>query len=273
LAICSINLEFCSDSLNLNIFWTIANNHRIYTKRSNYSRLALDRVQFTAMTVTNSLQSLFEAIASAPNEPELRQKVMARVGDYFCAKRWSLFFTDELPAPEKLQGIYKLALSTDHNPVLRYLVERHAAVHDELILPSGMWKTICPRADHAHVMAGPIVADGRLIGAVGFTRERNDLAFNNQNLADLGAICLHLSTWLVRMRSRPFYASKIGRLTTRELELAELVAKGQTNAEIGATLWITENSVKQALKRMFRKLEVSSRAQMVAKLSAQKIEN
>jgi DNA-binding CsgD family transcriptional regulator len=31
-------------------------------------------------------------------------------------------------------------------------------------------------------------------------------------------------------------------------------------------LWITQNSVKQALKRMFRKLEVSARTEMVAKL-------
>lgn len=57
------------------------------------------------------------------------------------------------------------------------------------------------------------------------------------------------------------------RLTSRELQIADLVAKGPTNAEIGAALWITENSVKQALKRMFRKLEVSSRAEMVACLS------
>jgi hypothetical protein len=35
---------------------------------------------------------------------------------------------------------------------------------------------------------------------------------------------------------------------------------------IGAELWITQNSVKQALKRMFRKLEVSARTEMVAKL-------
>lgn len=220
----------------------------------------------------NSLQFLFKAIASAPNEQELRQNVMAKAGKYFAAKRWSLFFVDELPAPETLQGIYKLAFSTEHNPVLRYLVEHHAAVHDELILPPGIWKTICPRADHAHVMAGPIVGNGRLIGAAGFTRDRNDLAFNAQNLADLGAICLHLSTWLVKVRSQSSKTLRNSCLTPRELEIAELVAKGRTNAEIGATLWITENSVKQALKRMFRKLEVSSRAQMVAQLSAQKIE-
>jgi DNA-binding CsgD family transcriptional regulator len=56
------------------------------------------------------------------------------------------------------------------------------------------------------------------------------------------------------------------RLTARELQIAELVALGRTNAEISSELWITENSVKQALKRMFRKLEVSSRAELVARL-------
>jgi DNA-binding CsgD family transcriptional regulator len=55
-------------------------------------------------------------------------------------------------------------------------------------------------------------------------------------------------------------------LTARELEIAELVAQGLTNGEIAVKLWITQNTVKQALKRMFRKLEVSARAEMVAKL-------
>ena len=56
-------------------------------------------------------------------------------------------------------------------------------------------------------------------------------------------------------------------MTSRELQIAKLVAQGLTNTEIGKTLWIQENSVKQALKRMFRKLQVSSRAEMIAKLS------
>jgi DNA-binding CsgD family transcriptional regulator len=57
------------------------------------------------------------------------------------------------------------------------------------------------------------------------------------------------------------------RLTPREAQIAELVAQGLTSAEIGAALWITENTVKQALKRMYRKLKVSSRAEMVAQIS------
>lgn len=55
-------------------------------------------------------------------------------------------------------------------------------------------------------------------------------------------------------------------LTLREIQIVNLVARGMTNSEIGAELWITQNSVKQALKRIFRKLRVSSRTEMVVKL-------
>lgn len=230
--------------------------------------------------MANSLQSLFRAIAQARDEHELRLHVMVRVSEYFCAQRWGLFFFDRLPlAQPKLEGILKLAASVEHNPVLRYLVEYHAPVHEELLLPPGVWQMICPRSDHAHVMAGPIVSNGQLIGAIGVTRYRGTPAFNARELTDLSALCLHLSTWLATKRSplavplgqsqlTPFNTTDINRLTSREIQIAELVAQGLTNAQIGVALWITENSVKQALKRMFRKLEVSSRAEMVARLSS-----
>lgn len=219
--------------------------------------------------MANSLQSLFQAIAHAEDEHELRLHVMDRVSEYFVAHRCGLFFFDQLPtAGTTIPSILKLAFSIERNPVLRYLVERHAPVHEELVLPPKAWQIICPRFDHGHVMAGPIVSNGRLVGGVGFTRNQANPAFNAQDLADLSALCLHLSTCLVKMRSQPtkFNSLNIDRLTPREIQIAELVAQGLTNAEIGAEIWITENSVKQALKRMFRKLEVSSRAEMVAVL-------
>jgi DNA-binding CsgD family transcriptional regulator len=90
-------------------------------------------------------------------------------------------------------------------------------------------------------------------------------AFDSQNLTDLSGVCLHLSIWATTVRTAaPVFQN--AKLTPRELQIVELVALGRTNAEIGQELWITENSVKQALKRMFRKLEVSSRAEMVAQL-------
>ncbi|MEA5449070.1 LuxR C-terminal-related transcriptional regulator [Leptolyngbya sp. CCNP1308] len=216
-----------------------------------------------------ALQNLFGAIAQTQTEADLRQSVMAALGEYFAARRWMLSFANEIPAIDHTTPrLMRLALSLDYNPVLRYLVKRHTAVHDEVVLPPGVWQTLCPRADHGHVMAGPLVSEGQLVGGVAFTRHRDDGAFDADNLADLGALCLHLSTKLAALRAKQAVGLDCGALTPREAEIVELVAQGLTNKAIGAALWITENSVKQALKRIFRKLGVSSRAEMVAKLAA-----
>lgn len=221
------------------------------------------------MTRKSPLQLLFEAIDQLQDEDELRSQVVPKIGEYFATKRSGIFFFDQLLADRNLQKLLKVALSVEHNPVARYLVERHTPVHEGLVTSPKAWAIICPRPDHWHVMAGPIVNRGQLVGVVGCTRDRSMLAFDTQNLADLSAICLHLSVWTatVRFQQQPF---KSDRLTSRELQIAELVALGRTNAQIGREIWITENSVKQALKRMFRKLEVSSRAEMVAQLAATK---
>jgi DNA-binding CsgD family transcriptional regulator len=117
-------------------------------------------------------------------------------------------------------------------------------------------------------MTGPIVGNGKLMGTINFARVGETPAFNTQDLNNLGAVCLHLSACLAKLRSRPIFREnqRILLLTQREIQIANLVAKGLTNAEIGKELWISQNTVKQALKRMFRKLEVSSRAEMTAQL-------
>lgn len=51
-------------------------------------------------------------------------------------------------------------------------------------------------------------------------------------------------------------------LTEREIEIANLAAKGLTNKEIGEKLFITQNTVKTMLKRVFEKLEINSRAML-----------
>lgn len=217
--------------------------------------------------MTSSLHPLFAAIDQVKDECDLRTNVIPKVGEHFAAQRSSLFFFDQFARIDpKLRKLFEVALSVEHNPVARYLTERHAPVHEGLVTSPKVWQMICPRPDHWHVMAGPIVVHGQLVGAVGCTRDRSMSAFDGQNLADLSGICLHLSVWAATVRSRRMAPQpmKIARLTARELQIVELVALGRTNAEIGTELWITENSVKQALKRIFRKLEVSSRAEMVA---------
>ena len=194
---------------------------------------------------------------------------MTEVGHYFAASRWGLHFRDQVTAvDQEASGIMRLALSLDYNPVLRYVVQRHAAVHDGVILPPGVWQRICPRADHGHVMLGPIVNQNQLMGGIALTRHRQAAPFDANDLADLSALCLHFSMRFATLRSQQSsFGSECDRFTHREAQIANLVAQGLTNKEIGEGLWITENSVKKALKRMFRKLQVSSRAEMVAQLS------
>jgi DNA-binding NarL/FixJ family response regulator len=53
------------------------------------------------------------------------------------------------------------------------------------------------------------------------------------------------------------------RLTRRECELLELLGKGLRNREMGQVLGVSEDTVKTHLKSLFRKLEVSDRAEAV----------
>ncbi|MBD2102665.1 LuxR C-terminal-related transcriptional regulator [Leptolyngbya sp. FACHB-261] len=232
--------------------------------------------------MANSLYPLFQTIATAPTEQALRIRFMDGISEYFGVQRWGIYLlnSDNGLTSVDAQGVsdtfveqyQKFGKSVD--PVLQYVVQYHAPAHEELVLPKGTWKQselyqrCCSTYDHEHIMTGPIVGQGQLIGTVNFARIGHLPAFSQLDLASLGAVCTHFSARLAELRKQslvvpnPFFK----RLTPREVQIANLVAKGLTNAEVGAELWITQNSVKQALKRMFQKLEVSARTEMVAKL-------
>ena len=50
-------------------------------------------------------------------------------------------------------------------------------------------------------------------------------------------------------------------LTRRELEILQLVAEGKSNAQVGRTLWVTEQTVKFHLSNVYRKLDVANRTE------------
>jgi len=55
----------------------------------------------------------------------------------------------------------------------------------------------------------------------------------------------------------------LGELTPRERELIELIAKGRDNAQIAATLGLSEKTVRNHITHIFAKLEVENRAQAI----------
>jgi non-specific serine/threonine protein kinase len=55
-------------------------------------------------------------------------------------------------------------------------------------------------------------------------------------------------------------------LTRREREIAELVATGLSNKEIGSRLYISKRTVDAHVDHIFGKLEISSRIQLTVML-------
>lgn len=236
--------------------------------------------------MTKSLHDLFHAIVTAPDEETLCQHFLDAVGEYFAAQCWGICLPGaqtgttqvhvrgELDADEFIERYGKLGRSVD--PVMQYVVDHHAPAHEALVASPDHWQqselyqSCFADYDHRHVMMGPVISQGRLIGGIYLARDSDHLAFSLQDLADLSGLCLHFSAHLTTLRSQQPKESQHStlkhQLTPRELEIAELVAQGLTNAEIGNQLFITQNSVKQALKRMFRKLNVSARTELVARL-------
>jgi LuxR family maltose regulon positive regulatory protein len=57
-----------------------------------------------------------------------------------------------------------------------------------------------------------------------------------------------------------YFTDEKPKLTQREIQIAHLAAAGKTNVEIGKQLFISSNTVKMALKSIYIKLSINSRA-------------
>lgn len=233
--------------------------------------------------MVKSIHCLFKKLAAANTELELRNCIMDNVSEYFGVQRYGLYLLDEnfnlassdvVGVSSKFVERYD-AIGKAIDPVLKYVLDYHAPAHEELVLKPGTWKKselyrrCCAEYDHEHIMTGPVVSDGNLVGTIHFARVGYTKAFTYQELANLSAVCLHISACLVKLRLSRVTSTQwleTMYLTPREIQISNLVAKGLTNADVAKELWITRNTVKQSLKRIFKKLNVHSRIAMTIKI-------
>jgi DNA-binding CsgD family transcriptional regulator len=202
-----------------------------------------------------ALHQLFGLITRADSVEFLKKTFVPAASTHFCARRAALMLFSEFRFNQR-------ALELRDMPVLRYLFEHHAPVHEALIMAPERWSALHSRNDHGHVLAGPIVRDGEIIGVLALTRAREDAAFDGLDLADASALCLHLCSWFAHWGDGKLAAAHS--LTPRECQIAELVSKGLTNAQIGDRLCLSSETIKAALKVIFGKTGINSRAQLAA---------
>ncbi len=127
-------------------------------------------------------------------------------------------------------------------------------------------------AGRARILAGRAL-HARGEGAAARTtleRSRDDLAeLGAGHYADAAAQWLRRLGMRVARAERPAAGPlKLEELSSREREIAELVAAGRRNREIADSLFLSVRTVEGHLARTFRKLDVSSRTQLAALVSA-----
>ena len=101
-----------------------------------------------------------------------------------------------------------------------------------------------------------------------FVLDRCGGDFSDRDVAVLGMIAPHLAqiheTTQLRRAATVFGPGILEQLTTRELEVLELVAAGLTNAGIAERLWISPGTVKKHLDNVYAKLGVANRTAAAA---------
>ena len=98
-------------------------------------------------------------------------------------------------------------------------------------------------------------------GAISKATHPAALATLVRETIDGHVVHLYKSSAGVRAHRPAAVAADQSPLTSRELEVLQLVAGGATNGEIAQKLWVTEQTVKFHLSNVYRKLEVGNRTE------------
>jgi DNA-binding NarL/FixJ family response regulator len=107
-------------------------------------------------------------------------------------------------------------------------------------------------------------------GACGYVLKRSDEKEILAAIAEVRAGGAPMTSQVARMVVRSFLEdpsdrSETGQLSSREMEILALVAKGRANKEIGSELNITSGTVRIHLSHIYEKLHVRCRTEAAAK--------
>lgn len=176
----------------------------------------------------------------------------AALEDYICNWRgFDAVFSEVLARAEPVHYLQVYSKEAwEHGPIMRGYARRHGILH---------------------YMSGPIYGSrGRLVGVMNFCRPPRYAPFRAGDLRMAAVLSGFVSAAIARVESGPPECAGRGcdGLAPRELQVSQLAAAGHNNLAIALRLGIARETVKQTLRRVYRKLNVTGRAQMAATLAA-----
>jgi DNA-binding CsgD family transcriptional regulator len=160
--------------------------------------------------------------------------------------------------------------------VFTAVLERQVAVQRRQVWTDDAWRRDPIYAEFArHIelfdyMSAPLYgAQGHLLGVLNLCRPERHRPFHFDDLRLTTAMAGYLSATFARLQAEATSTQSVEPvlLTKREREVAMLAANGHSNPQISAVLQIARETVKQTLRRVYRKLDVNGRAPMAARLA------
>lgn len=175
-------------------------------------------------------------------------------------------------APEAWVTQYGAFTTVSVDPIYSALSTRHGVVRSNDLFDDEAWRRhpfyrdlAAPFGLDAY-MAGELVDARATRGAISVARSHGSAAFSLSDVQRLQAICLHASVAFTRLSQGVSTILPASSLSPRQQEMVQLVANGLTNDQIGLACGITTHAVKKALERLFARVHVSSRVELIAKL-------
>jgi DNA-binding CsgD family transcriptional regulator len=153
------------------------------------------------------------------------------------------------------------------DPIYAAMAATQLPIHDGLLYDDATWRrhpmiTRFGRTyDLLYDVTAPVVGTTGLIGNVTIMRGARGTRFRDQDLHLISAITTQVSV-LIPVAHAHRRRKLLSDLTARELELAELAAEGVTVDDIARRCGRSPNTVKDTLKRVYRKLGVGSRLEL-----------
>lgn len=230
------------------------------------------------------MQNLLAAVQGAASLAEVQRAYVESVGAVIDARAHGIYWfprgdrarmrLEVRGAAEDFIAEYE-RVGPAGDPVLAALLRARRPVRSCEVMPVDRWRRLpfhatLARAGLDHTLQAPVLHGGVLVGTLNVARPAAAPQFDARDALVLGLVSVHVAAAyrraerfdaLVRRAGAP-PCDALDVLSPREREVARLVVAGLSNRDAAAALGVAESTVKEHLKRTFRKVGVANRQEL-----------